>query len=65
MNKIHKYLLNRLMMWGGSLGNYGCNQRDRKQKKNGRTEQEKSYLHSLRKNMDRIRWINCRTKRGI
>ena len=61
MNKIHKYLLNRLIMWGESLGHYRGNQGDRKQKKNRRTEQEKSYLHSLRKNVDRVRWPDCRT----
>jgi len=61
MNKIHKYLLHRLIMWGRSLGNFRGNQGDRKQKKNRRTEQEKSYLHSLRKNLDRVRWPDCRT----
>ena len=65
MNKIHKYLLNMLIMWRESLGNYRGNQGDREQKKNRRIEQEKAHLHSLWKNMDRIRWLDCRTQRWI
>ena len=52
-------------MLGVSLGNYRGNQGDRKQKENRRTEQEKSFLHSLWKNVDRVRWPDCWTQGGI